>query len=167
MTVHKKTLVGCWFGFGVVLTYVLVLFHFHTPINSLNWLGVGLSLIIGTAIGNSCGQVWGLVIIRFDAQIFNFFRAIGYGMLIGIVTLYAIILVMTFISYLQTGFLDMLHQAAYLKIIISFIQIPGLALFGLVMGCIFEPLVLSMSGLGGGLLYLLRHRLETLCESQT
>lgn len=157
-----KTLIGCWFGFGAALTNVLVLFHLNVPINHLNMVGIGVSLSVGTIVGTYCGRIWGAVIIKLSAK--KTFISIGYGMLIGLITCYVIILIMLIISYLQTEFLRMLHAADYLKIFISIIQIPVLALFGTFMGCILEPFILLMSGLGGGLLYLLRHQVMAIAE---
>ncbi len=162
MKILTKTLTGCWFGFGAALTNVMVLFHSNVPMNHTNMVGVVVSLSVGTIVGAYCGRIWGLVIIKLRAE--KIFRSIGYGMLIGLITFYAIILSMTLISYAQTGFLSMLHAGDYLKIFISIIEIPSLALFGTLMGCLFEPLILFMSGLGGGLLYLLRHQVMVIAE---
>ena len=165
MKIFKKTLTGCWFGFGVALTVVLVLFHLHVPLNRSDILGIAVSLSVGTIVGTYCGRVWGVVIIKLGAKkTRDIVRAMGYGMLIGLVTLYASDFIMLIISYAQTGFLSMLHTADYLKIFISIIKIPGLALFGTGMGCILEPLVLVMSGLGGVLLYLLRRQVVAIAE---
>jgi hypothetical protein len=165
MKIHKKILTGSWFGFGVVLTNVLVLLHLHVPIDRTSMLGIGMSLGIGTIVGTYCGRVWGVVIIQLGTKkTSDIWRAIGYGLLIGLITFFAIIFMMTLVSFFQTKFMDLLQQDEHLKIIISLIKIPVLALFGTLMGCILEPLVLLMSGLGGGLLYLLRRQVLRLSQ---
>lgn len=165
MKIHKKTLTGSWFGFGVVLTNVLVLFHLHVAVDWTSTLGIGVSLGIGTIVGTYCGRIWGVVIIKLGTKkTSDILRAIGYGLLIGLITLYAIMFIMILISYFQTKFMVLLQQAEYLEIIVSLIKIPVLALFGTLMGCILEPLVLLMSGLGGGLLYLVRRQVLRLSQ---
>lgn len=166
MTLLKKTTItGAWFGLGVLLTIGLVLLHLHVPMVHASLFSICLSLGVGGIVGTYCGQVWGVKILNLGAKkTSEIGKAIGYGLLIGFVTFYIIIFSMTLVSYFQTKFGDLWQQAAYTKIIMSLLKTPALALFGTLMGCILEPLVLFMSALGGCLLYLLRQQILRLSQ---
>lgn len=160
MKIQKKTFAGLWFALGVVLTLGLVLLHLQVPLIKSNLVGISTALIVGTSTGMMCGRRWGLTILNLEKH--KRWKAIGLGILIGILVLYAIVMAMLIFSYSETEFLKLLHEKAYWSIPISILKLPGLALFGTVMGCILEPLVILMSGLGGGALYLLRHKIPPL-----
>lgn len=157
MKITIRQLTGLWFAMGSVMG--VLVFVFKTYDSASSFLSIVLALFTAFCSAYYFGQQWGMLIIDLDANLKNALKSIVYGIIVGVCTLYFIILVLTTVSYFQTQLLDTLKMGNYFQACVELLEIPFLSAFASIIGCLFEPLVLILSCTGGVLLYLLRYKL--------
>lgn len=162
MKITIKQIIGLWFALGSVIGVLVFLFKTYDPASS--FLSIFLAVFTAFCSAYYFGQQWGMLIIDLDTNLKNFLKSMVYGIIVGVCTLYFIVLVLAAVSYFQTQFLTTLKMGNYFQASIELVGIPFLSAFATIIGCLLEPLVLIFGGTGGFLLYLLRYKILRLVK---
>ena len=157
MKITLKQILGLWFAVGAIIGVAISFFKMYSP--DASSLSIFLSLLTAFCSAYYFGRQWGLLIIGLDAHFKSALKSMVYGVIVGFCTLYFILVVLTISSYLQTKFLSTLRMGHYFQAGLELIAIPFLAVFGAIIGCLLEPVVLGLGSMGGLILYLLRHKI--------
>ena len=157
MAITLKNIGGYWFAFGSLIGIALTMLRLYSP--AAEFLNIILAFITGIGAAYYFGKQWGALIILLDAHFKSGLKAMVYGSIVGVCTLFFILLVLTIFSFIQIKFLPSIKMGNYFQEIFELFATPFLALFATFIGLVLEPLVLGLSCFGGLLLYLLRHKI--------
>jgi hypothetical protein len=160
MKLLAKQLTGYWFLTGALITIIIEFIKLYQPhVSSILYLIVGL--FSGGAASYYFGYHYGYLIVTLRGwQITNWFKTIVYGWVISIATLYCMLFVLLFLSYMQTTFLEHIQAHEYLQLL-GIIMLPVFALFATLIGCALQPVIIfGASALGALVLFLLRKKIQ-------
>jgi hypothetical protein len=157
MKLSLNHIAGAWFAVGAFIGASLTIFKLYG--SGSEAFTIGLILFTTVLAAYYFGHQWGLLIIQLNANLKSLLKSIVYGAIVGVCTLFVVLFVITLFSYFQTEFLDLIRTGKYLQASLDLLKIPLLSLFGTIIGCLLEPIVLGLSSLGGLILYVVRHRI--------
>jgi len=159
LKITARQFTGAWFFLGTSIT--IIIYFLKISNTNVDYFNLILALLSGVGMGFYSGSQFGYLILSLERwDLTNWLKAITYGWIVAVSTLYTLLFTLLLVDFSRTELLVNIQKHQFFLIIINVVLLPLMAFFATLWGCLLEPLVLGCSGLGAVLLFILRKKIR-------